>query len=430
METEWKKYKKIIALLVLVSIVGAGVAVWWSTGEEEEPEKEPIKIGILQDMTGGLAFHGEWGFRGTVAAIERINEAGGIDGRLVEYVLEDSATSASTGLTKFKKLVLEDGVDFVIGPCNTGVDLAINPYAREMNTVYFNGGTAVANIQEFGNRYVFRVVNDMRSEMRALALVAMEEWDTFYGMGADYEWGHSVVEETAVILEETGSDILAKVWIVAGTTDFLPYLRDVDPTEVDAIIAGFYGADARALITQAGELGYTNQLVIIGNWGISMGQEADAFGAASEDEAVWVTTIYPMRHEFIPEDRKEYDKFFREQIDMTLDGRDVKTGKMGNPMFAWSTYEAVNMIKEAIDESGWECKEDNPSFIEALEGMSFELGNDFPAGDIFMRAADHQCFSDGYIEVIDAGKWKCVARISGGELIYETTQDFTEEEFV
>ena len=418
-------------VMILIVVLVFSVFAFVSTGKAEaNEEKLPIKIGIIQDMTGGLAFHGEWGYRGAVAAIKRINESGGIAGRPIEYVLEDSATNAGTGLTKFKKFVLLEKVDFVIGPCNTGVDLAIAPNAKELNTIYFMGGTALKQTEEAGNRYVFRVVNNMRSEMMALAIVAIEKWDVYYAIGADYEWGHSVIEETNKILREKGKKILNEIYTPAGTTDFVPFLLKVDPKKVDAIVIGLYGEDPVALITQAAELGYTKDLVIIGNWGISMGQKPEAFGKAADDEAVWVTTIGPMRAEYIPDELKKYEIAFREQIGMTMEGNDAKSGKAGNPMFAWATYESVNMIKRAVEESGWGSKKDNPAFIKALEGMRFEASYEFPQGDIYMRAEDHQCFHDESVEKIEDGKWTVISRIPTKDIIYETTADYTKEEFV
>lgn len=417
-------------IMILVVVLVFSVFTFVSTrNAEANEEKIPIKIGILQDMTGGLAFHGEWGYRGAIAAIKRINESGGIAGRPIEYFLEDSATKAETGLTKFKKLILQNEVDFVIGPCNTAVDLAITPYAKVVNTIYFMGGTALKQTEE-GNRYVFRLVNNMKSEMMALAIVAMDEWETYYGIGADYEWGHSVVNETKIILQKEGKKILDEVYTPAGTTDFIPFLLKIDPKKVEAIVIGLYGADAVAFITQAAQLGYTKDLSIIGNWGISMGQEPKAFGEAADNEAVWVTTIHPMRTEYIPDELQKYEIAFRELIDMTLDGHDVKTGKAGNPMFAWSTYEAMNMIKIIIEETGWESKENNPAFIKALEGRTFKASYDFPQGDIHMRAEDHQGFTDGSVERILDGKWVTVRRVPVKDLYYETSADYTQEEFV
>lgn len=421
--------RKVYVMILVVVLVFSVFTLASTRKAEAKGVESPIKIGILQDLSGGLAFHGEWGYRGAAAAIKRINESGGIAGRPIEYILEDSATSAGTGLKKFKKLVLKEEVDFVIGPCDTPIDVAITPYAKESNTIYFMGGTALKQTEE-GNRYVFRLVNNMRSEMKALAIVAMEKWHTYYAIGADMEWGHSVVKETNKILREKGKKIVSEAYTPAGTTDFIPFLLKIDPKKVDAIVIGLYGADAVALITQAAELGYTRDLVIIGNWGISMGQETKAFGKAADDEAVWFTTIGPMRVEYIPDELKKYEIAFREQIGMTIDGHDVKTGKAGNPMFAWVTYESVYMIKRAIEESGWKSRKDNPAFIKALEGMRFKASYEFPEGDIYMRPEDHQCFHDQSVSKIEDGKWTVIERVPAKDIYYETKVDYTKEKFV
>src|SRR5262249_30801465 len=65
----------------------------------------PLKLGAQLCMTGGLAPNGVWGSRAVEAAVKKINQAGGIKGRKVEYVLEDTETNVQTGIRKMRKLI-------------------------------------------------------------------------------------------------------------------------------------------------------------------------------------------------------------------------------------------------------------------------------------------------------------------------------------
>src|SRR6266849_950469 len=78
-------------------------------------QPKPIKIGGQFCLTGGLAPYGIWGNRAVEAAIKKINAEGGIKGRKLEYVVEDTETNVQTGIRKMRKLIEGDEVDFVVG---------------------------------------------------------------------------------------------------------------------------------------------------------------------------------------------------------------------------------------------------------------------------------------------------------------------------
>jgi len=75
--------------------------------------------------------------------------------------------------------------------------------------------------------------------------------------------------------------------------------------------------------------------------------------------------------------------------------------------------------------SGWRGPEDTPAFIEALEGMSFAAGLDFPSGDFFIRPADHRAFRDYFVERIQDGKLTVVERFSRELGLYDPPVDLT-----
>lgn len=122
------------------------------------------------------------------AAVELINKRGGIAGRPVEYIVEDGATDAATGIRKFRKLVLKDRCDFVLLSCNSALAVGVIPIAKQLNTIVFTEGTARQITGTKGNRYVFRQINN--AEMAAIAMAkfaARELGKNAFGMGADYE---------------------------------------------------------------------------------------------------------------------------------------------------------------------------------------------------------------------------------------------------
>src|SRR5215470_17071271 len=85
----------------------------------------PIKIGMVDPLTGGYAAVAQNEVIGARLAVDRVNAAGGVLGRQIELLVEDSANDVGTGVQKARKLIDRDQVSFVIGDVNSGVAQAI-----------------------------------------------------------------------------------------------------------------------------------------------------------------------------------------------------------------------------------------------------------------------------------------------------------------
>jgi|GEM_PF-6711202 len=99
----WALLSILAFVLVLFGLPGLGTA-----------GVKPLRIGAVYDLTGGLSVYGSGSNMTAKAAVALINKRGGIAGRPVEYIVEDGATDAATGIRKFRKLVLKDRCDFVL----------------------------------------------------------------------------------------------------------------------------------------------------------------------------------------------------------------------------------------------------------------------------------------------------------------------------
>jgi branched-chain amino acid transport system substrate-binding protein len=128
---------------------------------------KPIIIGHQVELTGGFSSWGYWHDRAAKTACDWINAHGGIAGRPVEYVAEDTESSPPTGARKFRSLVQRSRADFVIGSVHSGICLATVPIAKELRTIYIPQGMADEMTGSKGNRYVFRVGSDTYSQAAA-----------------------------------------------------------------------------------------------------------------------------------------------------------------------------------------------------------------------------------------------------------------------
>ena len=109
--------KKLLALLLALVMVCGIIAGCSNTGDENNgDELAPIKIGCIQDTSGGASVAGQPNEWGVDYAIRKINEAGGINGRKLELYKRDCQNDAQVGVTAYRELVDEIGVDAIIGP--------------------------------------------------------------------------------------------------------------------------------------------------------------------------------------------------------------------------------------------------------------------------------------------------------------------------
>ena len=126
----------------------------------------PIKIGFQAHRTGIGASYGRWYERTSNAAVKAINDAGGINGRPVELVIEDDATDPKRGAEVVEKFATEHKVDVAFGTLFSHVVIGSAPAAGEQKLPYFvvSEGHHVASGTL--NRYVFQPgITDVKSQV-------------------------------------------------------------------------------------------------------------------------------------------------------------------------------------------------------------------------------------------------------------------------
>src|SRR5262245_46737560 len=102
-------------------------------------QTEPLRLGHLTPRTGFLGQVGEYGFRGASLAVEEANTGGGVLGRQIELIAEDSV-NAATAVTKAQKLIERDRVVCLIGEVSSASALGIAQQALRYKIPYFNTG--------------------------------------------------------------------------------------------------------------------------------------------------------------------------------------------------------------------------------------------------------------------------------------------------
>ncbi len=406
----------------LKAMMGSAALLLWPV--RTSSGQEPITIGLQADLTGSLPDYGYWHDKVVRAAVAKINGEGGIAGREVQLLVEDTATSAEIGRDKLIKME-QDGAHFIIGSQHSGVSLASLPLAKELKMIYFPLGEATEITGEAGNRYIFRANHSVRSHAQVGHRWAVENlgrrWTIIV---ADYAFGRSHAAEWPPLLQSVGAEVLEVIKIPLETTDFLPFLGRVPPN-TEVLFHVFPGVNALRFLTAAGELGLLEKMK-------AFGVICTVDGIKLEDvpaiEGSWYVSNHPHRLADVPESLKEFDAQFRERVGATPQGTEVGTGRPTTGSHYWYGWEIVHLIKQAVEETGWRSQQDHPEIVRYLEGLQIEPGFAFPQGEKFIRAQDHQAFHDHYLERFEQGELQVTQRIDKQEAVYDPLADYTKQE--
>ena len=394
--------------------------------------KIPIIIGHQADLSGGISSWGYWLDKAAKAAVDEVNAAGGIDGRPVKLVVEDTETKPETGTRKLRKLIQEHRADFVLGSVHSGVMMASLPIAEESQTLYFPVAMAAEATAEKGNRFVFRINSHVREQVQASADWVVNDpagpkakkWSIFV---SDYAWGWSHEEWFTKGVSQAGGQVLASVRIPQNTKDFVPYLAKV-PKETEAVYFIFFGADSLGFIQQLHESGYKGNKFTA----VCTLEAIDIAKLGAAAEGAWVLEYLPRQvdQKNLPAQlaqtfEHQYHRDFRKAIRADESGHEI-----GSPdrviacSHCWATYELVHLIKEAVEKSGWKTKADNAKLIKQLEGMTMKLSSTYPQGDKFIRPEDHQGFHQHWMSRVENGILSVKFHIPTEGVTYPAPVDF------
>lgn len=236
-----KKYLvKLLALLVLTS---------FAFGEE-------IKIGVIQGLSGPIAFYGQTTLNGIKLAIDQINEQGGINGDKIKLIIEDNKGKAGESVVIAKKLINKDGVVAILGPTISTSCLAVAPIAQESKTPMLTATGTNTLITQAGD-YVARIcfIDPFQGEVMANfgsrnlnAKTAMILEDA----GSDYSLGLSDSFKKRFL--SNGGEVFGTEKYVATDVDFSAQLTKVKAKNPDVIFVPGY-QEVALIVKQARELG-------------------------------------------------------------------------------------------------------------------------------------------------------------------------------
>ncbi len=229
--------------------------------------EEPVKIGLDDPFTGTYALLGKNEQIGCELAIAEINAKGGILGRQVELLAEDStSTDTGTAVQKAHKLIDRDKVNFLLGNVNSAMALATGEVSNQAGILHIvTGGHTDAVTGADCHWNVFRVCNTTRMETNAVSKTLFTKYGKkWYFLTPDYAFGHTLQQGFEASLKKFGGTEVGASLTPLGTTDYSSYLIKAQAADPDVIIFLQAGQDAVNALKQAVQFGLDKKYHIAG----------------------------------------------------------------------------------------------------------------------------------------------------------------------
>jgi branched-chain amino acid transport system substrate-binding protein len=362
-------------------------------------QAKPYKIGTLQPLSGVAAAGGKTALIGTQMAVDRINKAGGVNGRPIELVIADYESKPDVGRRKAEKLAVEDKIDAHEGGFLSNVCLACMPVWDEHKLVNMIGVCLDTTITTTKcSKYTFRPFDYAPAQAVAFAPYLVnklgKKWHLAY---LDYAWGQTTRDAYAEQIKKAGGEVAGTTGIQLGTADMTAFLSKITGN-FDGLFGIFFGKDGVTIGNQAFDLGLTKKYKWAGDGAIAESTNLPALGNKIEG-FVGINRYLPLLEG--PLNTPHHKKFLEEAV-ARLKQIDP-TGPLPD-RYVQANFEAMNFLKLGIQKSGFRGREDTAKLIEALEGMEVKESEDFPQGDKTLRKDDHQAFIREFIFDIHGGK--------------------------
>ena len=358
-----------------VAVIGAASALAIPAVARRAYAKEPIKIGLPTVLSGGNAQYGIQAKRACELFGKEINAKGGVLGRPIEFIYEDTGADPATAVRKAQKLVEKDGVKFLTGTVLSSEALAVSAKCPEWNVILMSTINGAGSLTaKAWNRNFFRINTSGPMGARVVSIYLAESpLKRFFAMGSDYAWGRDGVSTFDKQIAAAKKDVVGKDYPPVGTKDFAAYISKIRQARADACYIVMPGQDATIFIKQAAQFGLTRETKLVME--IVELENMKAVGDAMAG------TIGSSRYPFTVDTprNKDFVKRFHAMHNVYPD------------MFDGETYEGLEWLTQVITKVG--TADDVEKVIEAWEGSSYE-GLE---GPFHMRKCDHQAVQPGFM---------------------------------
>ena len=225
----------------------------------------PIKIGIPAALTGPLGTVGQQTKRGAEVYAKVQNAKGGILGRKIELLIEDTAGNPANCVRKAQEMVERQGVKIFTGLTLSSEALAVVPKLAEWDAIFVSGinGDGRLTADSFVPNF-FRANISGPMGARAVSLYLREsKISNVYALGLDYAWGHNSVQVFEDEMKRANKNFIGKVFAPTGTKDYSTYITKIRQSGAEACYLVLQGDDNNAFLSQSRQYGLPDKVALL-----------------------------------------------------------------------------------------------------------------------------------------------------------------------
>ena len=381
------KYHALATALLLSSAIFGGAQA-----------QQPIKIGVLTPLSGTYAGIGQQVRWGLDLAAKEINAAGGVLGRPITLVYEDSQANPSVAVPRAERLFDVERVDFLTGTVSSGVTLAVGQVAERAGRLMATTVSFADSIT--GTRCspnVFRVNARAGQQSAALAswLAAERPNARVFFLGPDYEMGRSTVAAFRANAEKVGATSVGETFAPLDAADYSQYFGAIRSARPTVLYTSVAGNDTVRFFTQMQDFGVRANLTVLGASGTITSQNIGAIGAAAEGfvTGVGYSTMI---------DTPEHATF--------LAAFRAHSGGSDPDLYGADSYGVLFAYLAAAKAAG---SIETDALRKAFRGLSWNT----PQGVKTIRAGDHQAMQQMYVVRVEKGEFRIVGSVAADKAI-------------
>ena len=250
-----------------------------------------LRIGAALPLTGDTAYYGQDSKRGIDLAVDEINASGGVLGKRIDVIYEDTQGQGRVAVSAVRKLISADDVQVIIGAGTSTETLAVQPIVDENKRLLISPVSSSAAITKVGGAYVFRSVPSDGFQAVDLAHWILERGTKKVAVVfVNQSWGASLKDGFVQEFTAGHGEVLGVEASDLDQKDFRTILTSLKAKKADALVAFVYAKEGGQLLKQARELGISTQFFGGDPW--TKQEFADAAGAAANGVLFTTPALY------------------------------------------------------------------------------------------------------------------------------------------
>jgi len=340
--------------------------------------EEPIKIGMVDPLTGVLSALAQSEVDGAKYAEAELNKNGGILGRQVQLLVEDSANDVGTGVQKTRKLIDRDKVDVIFGDVNSGIAYAMSQVTYEKKVFHIVPGGHTDPITGTNCKWnVFRVCNTTTMDTAAITPELVKRFGKkWFFITPDYAYGHSLQDGFIKALTKLGGTYDGD-YLPINNTDFSATLIKAKAYKPNVLLNNMGGLTQINCMKQFTQFGMQNEMALGG----ALFELETIKGVPPEAQAGWWDMEWWWDQPKVPEVVKFVSEY-RAATKKTPSARD------------WFGYVSMHTVRLAAEKAK---SLDGPRLAKALEDLELPPDVALQPGKVRYRAGDHELMANIFV---------------------------------